>query len=286
MAYENVRSTGIVTVEENNEWRFGNHTDDGTVSVTLDLSTFNVKDETKRDKYLTGLGDKATTIWIKSGIPLAKITASGAYGPYDPNATDGRQNKIAGLLESMVEISVTFGGWDVVNGANVGMRYRGDIIKSKLPVVPADGAVWGGSFFDIEDDTVTPLSNASATSGPSTPTTITAANITDASAVGRSILTASDAAAARTAIGRGHQLLRRLLQQPEGQADDSPRLYAASRHGERARRCQAGDSRAERHRGGHRDRAQDRRRRQVTNPTTLISPPIVAGFRIPERNPQ
>lgn len=163
MAYENVRSTGIVTVEENNEWRFGNHTDDGTVPVTLDLSTFNVKDETKRDKYLTGLGDKATTIWIKSGIPLAKITASGAYGPYDPNATDGRQNKIAGLLESMVEISVTFGGWDVVNGANVGMRYRGDIIKSKLPVVPADGAVWGGSFFDIEDDTVTPLSNASAT---------------------------------------------------------------------------------------------------------------------------
>ena len=203
MAYENVRSTGIVTVEENNEWRFGNHTDDGTVSVTLDLSTFNVNDKTKRDKYLTGLGDKATTIWIKSGIPLAKITASGEYGPYDPNATDGRQNKIAGLLESMVEISVTFGGWDVVNGANVGMRYRGDIIKSKLPVVPADGAVWGGSFFDIEDDTVTPLSNASATSGPSTPTTITAANITDASAVGRSILTASDAAAARTAIGAG-----------------------------------------------------------------------------------
>ena len=59
------------------------------------------------------------------------------------------------------------------------------------------------AIFDIEDDTVTPLSNASATSGPSTPTTITAANITDASAVGRSILTASDAAAARTAIGAG-----------------------------------------------------------------------------------
>lgn len=203
MAYENVRSTGIVTVEENNEWRFGNHTDDGTVSVTLDLSTFNVNDKTKRDKYLTGLGDKATTIWIKSGIPLAKITASGEYGPYDPNATDGRQNKIAGLLESMVEISVTFGGWDVVNGANVGMRYRGDIIKSKLPVVPADGAVWGGSFFDIEDDTVTPLSNASATSNITVPATVTAANITDASTVGRSILTANGAAAARTAIGAG-----------------------------------------------------------------------------------
>ena len=278
MAYENVRSTGIVTVEENNEWRFGNHTDDGTVSVILDLSTFNVNDKTKRDKYLTGLGDKATTIWIKSGIPLAKITASGEYGPYDPNATDGRQNKIAGLLESMVEISVTFGGWDVVNGANVGMRYRGDIIKSKLPVVPADGAVWGGSFFDIEDDTVTPLSNASATSNITVPATVTAANITDASTVGRS---------SHRHRRRHRQLeFRRLLQQPEGQADDSPRLHAGRRHGERARRRQAGDHRGGRQRGGHRDRTQGIRHRQVTNPTTLISPPIVAGFRISERNPQ
>ena len=83
------------------------------------------------------------------------------------------------------------------------MRYRGDIIKSKLPVVPADGAVWGGSFFDIEDDTVTPLSNASATSNITVPATVTAANITDASTVGRSILTANDAAAARTVIGAG-----------------------------------------------------------------------------------
>ena len=91
----------------------------------------------------------------------------------------------------------------MVNGANVGMRYRGDIIKSKLPVVPADGAVWGGSFFDIEDDTVTPLSNVSATSGTSTPTTITSAAITDATTVGKNVLTANDAATARTAIGAG-----------------------------------------------------------------------------------
>lgn len=186
MAYENVRSTGIVTVEENNEWRFGHHTDDGTVSVTLDLDTFNVDDETKRDKYLTGVGDKATTIWIKSGIPLAKIDESGAYGPYDPDATDGRQNKIAGLLESMVEVSVTFGGWEVVNGVNVGMRYRGDIIKSKLPVVPADDAVWGGSFFDIEDDIVTPLSAGTAGGTTTAPAiadnSVTSAKLVDGAA--------------------------------------------------------------------------------------------------------
>lgn len=39
--------------------------------------------------------------------------------------------------------------------------------------------------------------------GSSGPTTVTSANITDATAVGRSVLTASDAAAARTAIGAG-----------------------------------------------------------------------------------
>lgn len=183
MAYENVRSTGVVTVEENNEWRFGNHTDDGTVNVSLDLSTFNVEDTAKRDKYLTGVGDRATTIWIKSGIPLAKITATGEYGPYDPTATDGRQTKIAGLLESMIEVSVTFGGWEIVNSSNVGMRYRGDIIKSKLPVVPPDSAVWGGAFFDIEDDTVTPLFGTGTATVPATPTiadgAVTTAKIAD-----------------------------------------------------------------------------------------------------------
>ena len=223
MAYENVRSTGIVTVEENNEWRFGNHTDDGTVSVTLDLSTFNVKDETKRDKYLTGLGDKATTIWIKSGIPLAKITASGAYGPYDPNATDGRQNKIAGLLESMVEISVTFGRlgcgqrrerrhalpWRHHQEQAAGrsrrrrgvgrqfLRHRG---RYRHPAVQCFGHL----------RPVNPRPRSPQRTSPTL------------SAVGRSILTASDAAAARTAIGAGISSFDGSYNSPEGQADDSP----------------------------------------------------------------
>ena len=158
---EMVHGTGLTTVEENNEWRFGEQTG-GVVSVTIVPELFNVNDETLRNKYLTGVSPTATTIYIRSGIPLAKITSGtnkGAYGPYDPKATDGRQTAIAGLLESAVAVNVTYSGWQV-DDTYVGLRYRGDIIKSKLPVVPADEAKWGGCFYDVEDDAVTALSGS------------------------------------------------------------------------------------------------------------------------------
>lgn len=156
---EMVHGTGITTVEENNEWRFGEQ-EGGVVSVTLVPELFNVTDETLKGKYLTGLGPNATTIYIRSGIPLARIASGdnkGAYGPYDPKATDGRQTAIAGLLESTTAVNITYSGWDV-DDVYVGMRYRGDIIKSKLPVVPADTAVWNGDFWNVENDMVTRLS--------------------------------------------------------------------------------------------------------------------------------
>ncbi|KFI66537.1 K structural protein [Bifidobacterium magnum] len=160
MVQEMVHSTGLTTVEENNSWRFGNM-QDGTVSVTLDMSLFENAAKEKKDEYLTGVSDKATTVYLRSGIPLAKITASGEYGPYDPEASDGRQEKIAGLLESMIEVNITLAGWDVAD-PNVGMRYRGDIVKANLPVAVDDDAVWGGDFYDVEDDVVTYLSAAPA----------------------------------------------------------------------------------------------------------------------------
>ncbi|WP_191996883.1 hypothetical protein [Bifidobacterium platyrrhinorum] len=168
---EMVHGTGITTVEENNEWRFGEQ-EGGVVSVTLVPELFNVADETLKGKYLTGLGPNATTIYIRSGIPLALITSgenTGGYGPYDPDATDGRQTAIAGLLESTIAVNITYSGWDV-DDVYVGMRYRGDIVKSKLPVVPADDAVWGGEFYDVEEDKVTALSGMKASATPTTPT--------------------------------------------------------------------------------------------------------------------
>ena len=51
---EMVHGTGLTTVEENNEWRFGEQTG-GVVSVTIVPELFNVDDETLRNKYLTGV---------------------------------------------------------------------------------------------------------------------------------------------------------------------------------------------------------------------------------------
>lgn len=177
---EQVHGNGTTTYEENNEWRFGEQSG-GVVSVTIVPDLFNVEDETLRNKYLTGLGPNATTIWIRSGIPLALITEgenSGAYGPYDPDAEDGRADRIAGLLESMVAVNISYTGWDV-DDVYVGMRYRGDIIKSKLPVVPAADAVWQGDFYDVEEDKVTPLTAAS-TGGATTPPAVADGAVTTA----------------------------------------------------------------------------------------------------------
>lgn len=188
---EMVHGTGITTVEENNEWRFGEQ-DGGVVSVTLVPDLFNVEDEALKNKYLTGLGPNATTIYIRSGIPLALITSgenTGAYGPYDPDATDGRQTAIAGLLESTIAVNITYTGWDV-DDVYVGMRYRGDIIKSKLPVIPADDAVWQGDFYDVEEDKVTALSAKTATGGTTTPPAIADGSVTTAKIAAKAVTAA------------------------------------------------------------------------------------------------
>ena len=90
MTQEMVHSSGLVTVEEDNSWRYGEKNTNDSVSVTIVPELFKTAD----NKYLTGVGPKATTVYIRSGIPLAKITSGanvGSYGPYDKQATDGRQ---------------------------------------------------------------------------------------------------------------------------------------------------------------------------------------------------
>ena len=72
-----------------------------------------------------------------------------------------------------MSVNINLSGWDV-DDPLVGMTYRGDIVASKLPVKPESGAVWGGEFYDVEDDVVTPLSASTASTGA----TITAIKLT------------------------------------------------------------------------------------------------------------
>lgn len=148
---EQVHSTGIVTVKDDQSWRFGEQPH-GTLDVTLDLTKFNVTDNKKLQKYITGYGPKAQTVYIKSGLPLGRITDTGLYGPYDKDALDGR-NAVAGLLESQLTVNVVLSGWELADGDNAALRYRGDIIKKNLPVVPDDKATWNGEFYDIDEET-------------------------------------------------------------------------------------------------------------------------------------
>lgn len=73
---------------ESRGWLRGPHgTEPGTnPEVVLDLALFDAEDH-----YPDG--------YIKSGCVIAKVTASGLYGPYDNAASDGRQTA-KGLLFS------------------------------------------------------------------------------------------------------------------------------------------------------------------------------------------
>lgn len=163
---EQVHSTGIVTVKDDQSWRFGEQPH-GTLDVTLDLTKFNVSDNQKLQKYITGYGPNAQTVYIKSGLPLGRITNTGLYGPYDKDALDGR-NAVAGLLESQLTVNVVLSGWELADGDNAALRYRGDIIKKNLPVVPEDNATWNGEFYDIDEGTgkATRLGAAAGAAGP------------------------------------------------------------------------------------------------------------------------
>ena len=165
MTIEMVKTSGVVTHEVDDSWRYGEKNSNDSVSVVIVPELFKTTD----NKYLTGVGPKATTVYIRSGVPLAKITSGtnqGMYGPYDHAATDGRQTAIAGLLESEVAVNITLAGWDI-DDPTVGMTYRGDIVKSHLPVVPEEGAVWTCDFSDIENDSVTRLAGGASGSAAS-----------------------------------------------------------------------------------------------------------------------
>ncbi|MFD9205976.1 head decoration protein [Streptomyces sioyaensis] len=78
--------------QDRRDWLGSAHGTDAPVSVTLDVSTF-----TAGTHYPDG--------YIKSGIPLGKITASGKYGPYDDTKTDGRQTCVGFLFTAQDVVS-------------------------------------------------------------------------------------------------------------------------------------------------------------------------------------
>ncbi|MFJ9694951.1 head decoration protein [Kitasatospora sp. NPDC101183] len=109
--------------QDRRDWLGSEHGTDAPRSVSLDVSKF-----TAGTHYPDG--------YLKSGIPLGKITASGLYGPYDDAATDGRQTCVGllftgvGVVDQRGRVSSTVSG---------SMLLHGFIRLNKLPV-PLDAA--------------------------------------------------------------------------------------------------------------------------------------------------
>jgi hypothetical protein len=97
-------------------------------SVTLSVAAF-----TEADHYPNG--------YVPSGTVVAKITASGLYGPYDPAAVDGTE-VAAGILYSSLQVKdkAKVGGAIVVHGY---------VTESKLPLSGVTGELDAAAKVDL-----------------------------------------------------------------------------------------------------------------------------------------
>ncbi|MEU0858420.1 head decoration protein [Streptomyces griseofuscus] len=111
--------------QDRKDWLGSQHGTDVLRSVTLDVSTF-----TKATHYPDG--------YLKSGLPIGKITATGKYGLYDDTKTDGRQT-LVGFLWTGVEVIDHRGNASTSVGGS--MLIHGFINTAKLPVT-VDAAGW------------------------------------------------------------------------------------------------------------------------------------------------
>jgi hypothetical protein len=100
---------------DDQSWLGSTHGTQATESITLDTSAF-----TPATHYPNG--------YFRSGIPLGRITASGKYGPYQGDATDGRET-LVGFLWGAVKAPAS-------NTVDVGaaMFTHGKVRESRLPV--------------------------------------------------------------------------------------------------------------------------------------------------------
>lgn len=98
-----------------------------TPSVTLDLSKFTA-------------GTHFPNGYIPSGIVLAKVTATGLYGPYDNTASDGRE------IEAGDRLGILFGSLPVRAGETTGKKAGAIVVHAhvdalKLPFQSGAGAL-------------------------------------------------------------------------------------------------------------------------------------------------
>lgn len=130
------RATGE---NQDTRWRASSHGEDAARPGQLDASTLT-------DGTHYNIGAKTDGV-VPSGLALGQITASKKYGPYDADATDGRE-KLAGYLNDNAGVPLSA-------NATIAVLKHGIIKASLLPVAAQRAAVLTatatGSFTYVED---------------------------------------------------------------------------------------------------------------------------------------
>ncbi|WP_424217008.1 head decoration protein (plasmid) [Streptomyces sp. BI20] len=113
-------STTTTTLTGDRTWLGARHGTDSIDTITVDLGKL-----TKNTHYVepTAAGPHG---YVRSGVPVGRITASGLYGAYDPAATDGRQT-LAGVVFSEAAFVP---GQSKVPAA---LLWHGVVIPSRVP---------------------------------------------------------------------------------------------------------------------------------------------------------
>lgn len=93
-------------------WLGSQHGTDDCDPIVLDVSTFSAT------HYALG--------FIPSGAVLGKITASGLYGPYDADASNGLQTAVGHLFTDVA----SDGSTDVAGA----LFWHGEVVEANLPV--------------------------------------------------------------------------------------------------------------------------------------------------------
>lgn len=112
------RTTGG-PITDDPSWIGGGHSADTNQTVTLDISEF----------------DEATHFpngFLPSGTPIAKVTATGLYGPYTPADTTPGTGVLAGFLYSPLTVEYAD---QTIAGA---MLVHGPVVEDRLPTSALD----------------------------------------------------------------------------------------------------------------------------------------------------
>lgn len=113
-------TTTQATSTADRPWLLSTYGTETNKTITLDLTKFTTG--THYTAAANGVPNR-----LKSGLPLAKVTASGLYAPYASGASDGTE-VLAGLLET--ETAFNTGSTKV----GAALRIVGDVALAKLPV--------------------------------------------------------------------------------------------------------------------------------------------------------